>query len=339
MQKLILSFTFMICLIFNSCGAQPALYKTGQLTSKDLAQRQKEVQTIIHTAEKFICNPSWLETKDWKNFVSTIQSEEAMQLPLEDFISTFNIEKNKLPFSHFYINPTKVTPANNTEEKAKHFELAEINDQTALLTIRSFVADAAGMFQLVKKIEAGNYSNLIVDIRGNTGGTLDAAVVLGRFLTNQPIDAGVYLSRKWFLEKKGYPTEEEIQAMPFLQDISFDGFGKMLDENGAFRMVLPPHSNPTFQGKVYVLTDGITGSTCEPLVDCLKKLEVATVVGERTGGGMLSGRFFNISDDLKLFLPVADYITAEGNRLDKVGVAPDVKVPSEKALEYVLKIL
>ncbi len=53
--------------------------------------------------------------------------------------------------------------------------------------------------------------------------------------------------------------------------MSFDGFGKMLHENGAFRMVLPAHSTPTFKGKVYVLIDGFTGSACEPSVDRLKK--------------------------------------------------------------------
>jgi hypothetical protein len=336
MQKLILIFAIVTLGLFSACSAQPALQQSEGLTSEAYTKRQKEVQTIIHTAENYICNPSWIETEAWKNFKATIQSEEMMQLPLKEFVRTFNMEKKKLPFTHIYLVPTVKENTETTAEKKDHFELNRINEQTALLTIRSFVADAPGMIQLVQQIQSGDYSNLIIDLRGNTGGTLDAAVVLGRFLTNQAIDAGVYLSRKWFLENGDYPTQEEIQAMPFLQDMSFDGFGKMLDENGAFRMVLPPHSNPTFQGKVYVLTDGITGSTCEPLVDRLKKSGIATIVGERTGGGMLSARYFKISDDLKMFLPVADYITADGTRIDKVGVEPDVKVPAEKALDYVL---
>lgn len=337
MQKLILSFAIIILGLSGSCSAQAALNKSGGISSQEYAKRQKEIQTIIQTAENYICNPSWIETEEWKNFKAMIQSEAIMQMPLKAFIRTFNTEKNKLPFTHIYLKPTLKENTEATVEREDHFELNEMNEQTALLTIRSFENDAPGMIRMVQKIQAGGYSNLIIDLRGNPGGTLDAAVVLGRFLTNKPIDAGVYLSRKWFLEHGDYPTKDEIQAMPFLQDMSFDGFGKMLDENGAFRMVLPPHSNPTFQGKVYVLIDGITGSTCEPLVDRLKKSGIATLVGEKTGGGMLSARYFKISDDLKMFLPVADYITAEGTRIDKVGVEPDIELPSEKALDYVLK--
>lgn len=337
MQKLILLFAVIFLGLSISCSAQPALQTSEGITSEELAKRQKEVQTIIHIAENYICNPFWIETEAWKNFKATIQSEEMMQLPLREFARAFNIEKKKLPFTHINLVTTTKDNTRTSAKKKDHFELNEMNEQTALLTIRSFEADAPGMIRLVQKIQAGGYSNLIIDLRGNTGGTLDAAVVLGRYLTNQSIDAGVYLSRKWFLDHGDYPTKEEIQAMPYLQDMSFDGFGKMLDENGAFRMVLPPHSNPTFQGKVYVLTDGITGSTCEPLVDRLKKSGAATIVGEKTAGGMLSARYFKISDDLKMFLPVADYITAEGTRIDKVGVEPNVKVHPEKALEYVLK--
>lgn len=339
MQKLILSFAFIILVFFSSCSSQSSLQKSEAFISEQYPERYKDVQTIIQIAENHICNPAWIETDAWKSFKRTIQSEEMMQLSLQDFVKTFNVEKKKLPFTHIYLTPTKESITKSPAMQQPAFELNTLNEQTALLTIRSFVADAPGMIQLVQKIQAGSYSNLIIDLRGNEGGTLDAAVVLGRFLTNESIDAGVYLSRKWFLEHRGYPEREDIQAMPFLQDMSYDGFGKMLDENGAFRMVLPPHSNPTFQGKVYVLIDGITGSTCEPLVDRLKKSGRATLVGQRTSGGMLSGRYFNVSDGLNLFLPVADYITAEGTRIDKVGVEPDVEVPAEKALDYILNTL
>lgn len=336
MQKLILLSAIIFLGLITSCTTQPALQQSKEDKTATVQERQRDVQTIIQIAENYICNPSWIETQAWKAFKASLQSEDMMQLPTQEFAHSFNVKRKQLPFTHMYLSQNKTSEANGNSPKQSPFELKEMDAKTALLTIRSFVADAPGMIQSVQKIQAGGYANLIVDLRGNEGGTLDAAVVLGRFLTNEPIDAGVYLSRKWFLEHGDYPSKEDIQTLPFLQDMSFDGFGKMLDENGAFRMVLPPHSNPTFKGKVYVLIDGYTGSTCEPLADRLKKTGRATLVGERTAGAMLSGRYFKISNELKMFLPVADYITAEGNRIDKVGVAPDVEVASEKALEYVL---
>jgi C-terminal processing protease CtpA/Prc len=38
-------------------------------------------------------------------------------------------------------------------------------------------------------------------------------------------------------------------------------------------------------------------------------------------------------------LPIADFITAGGYRIDKVGVAPDVERKSSEALEHVLNVL
>ena len=105
----------------------------------------------------------------------------------------------------------------------------------------------------------------------------------------------------------------------------------------AFRMVIPSHSNPTFKGKVVILTSNITASACEPLIDLLQKEKIATIVGRKTAGAMLSGNYFRISKELNLFLPISDYLTAEGKRIDKVGISPDISVNAEEALEYVLK--
>ncbi len=338
MQKLILFIVLFMTYSASSCSAQKSLGENPADQNKHSIDRQKDIQTILHITENYICNPLWLNTPEWKTFTDELQSSEMQRLNFEEFVQTFNRMKNDLPFSHFYLTPTKRNSTKN-ENKPAPFELSELNNQTVLLTIRSFVSDAPAMIEIVKQIAAGKYPNLIIDLRNNTGGTLDAAVVLGRFLTNEAIDAGAYLSRKWFLENGRYPLKEEIENFPVLQDMSFDGFGKMLNQHGIFRMILPSHSNPVYQGKVFVLTNGITGSTCEPLVDRLKRTKRAVIVGEKTAGGMLSGRYFTINSDLKMFLPVADYITAEGTRIDKIGIHPNIEVRSANALNYVLKEL
>ena len=135
------------------------------------------------------------------------------------------------------------------------------------------------------------------------------------------------------------PTKEEIQGFPFLKDMTYQGIMKAFAENEAFRMVLPPHSSPIFEGKVAVLTSNTTASACEPFVDVLKKQKIGTIVGRKTNGAMLSGRTFKISRDLKLFLPISDFVTAEGTRIDKVGVEPDIDVDAESALDYVMENL
>lgn len=145
------------------------------------------------------------------------------------------------------------------------------------------------MAKMVAQIQEGGYEKLIIDLRNNTGGTLDAAVVLGRFLTPDPIDAGIYLSRQWYSTHDDFPTIEEISGFPYLQDMSFQGFFKLLNKEAGFRMVLPAHQAEVFDGEVIVLMNGNTGSTCEALVHHLKKIGRATLVGQKTAGAMLTG--------------------------------------------------
>ena len=78
-------------------------------------------------------------------------------------------------------------------------------------------------------------------------------------------------------------------------------------------------------------------STCEAFVDILKRNKIATIIGERTAGAMLSANYFEVDEEFSVFIPVADYLNEEGNRLDKVGVKPHVLVESSLALEETLK--
>lgn len=308
-----------------------------------LQERRELVSKIIDLAETHICNPTFLETKEWDVFVNYIQSEEVLSLDEMQFKKTFNKATQKLTFSHFYLKYSDKERRRNIKKgkiktvSKKAFELSEIDSETVVLTVRKFIANASLMKSLVTEVSEKNYKNLIIDVRGNSGGTLDAAVVLGQFITPNMIDAGSYLSRSWFEQNDHYPTQEEIANFPFLQDMTYAGFREAAKKPG-FRMVVPPHTNPTFQGNVYVLTDKRTASTCEPFVYLLKQ-EGFKIIGEHTAGAMLSGTNFKLTKKLNLFMPVQDYITADGSRLDKVGVAPTIKTTSEEALDTVLELL
>ena len=131
---------------------------------------------------------------------------------------------------------------------------------------------------------------------------------------------------------------EDMANFPFLEDFTYAGITKMYQKE-AFRMVLPGHNNPTYKGNVYILSDNISASACEPLLDIMKETGLATVVGARSNGAMLSAYWFDVNEDFRVQIPIADYQTARGARLDKIGVMPDVRVDSEKALEHVLNVL
>ena len=54
---------------------------------------------------------------------------------------------------------------------------------------------------------------------------------------------------------------------------------------------------------------------------------------------MLSSDSFDVGQDWVLSLPVSDYVTAEGRRLEGRGVEPDVKVKSNDAPKVARKLL
>jgi len=90
---------------------------------------------------------------------------------------------------------------------------------------------------------------------------------------------------------------------------------------------------------MYILTNGNTASTCEPIVYVLKESERATIIGEKTAGAMLSATLFDIYGKYKLFLPIADFYTYDGVRLEGVGVKPNIETTSENALNKTLELI
>ncbi|MGH7693440.1 MAG: S41 family peptidase [Gemmatimonadaceae bacterium] len=91
---------------------------------------------------------------------------------------------------------------------------------------------------------------------------------------------------------------------------------------------------------VYILTSRRTISAGESFTFGLKAAGRITIVGERTAGGGHFGRVIPLVGGYRMFLPVGrtyDPRTNEGWQAD--GIAPDVEVPQEQALERALELV
>lgn len=62
-------------------------------------------------------------------------------------------------------------------------------------------------------------------------------------------------------------------------------------------------------------------------------------MGEHTAGAMLSSETVTLPDGWYLVVPDADYITADGVRLEGRGVPPHEEVPADQALEEALRMV
>ena len=81
---------------------------------------------------------------------------------------------------------------------------------------------------------------------------------------------------------------------------------------------------------VVLLVDEGTTSGKELLAYGFRALGIGPIVGERTAGAVLAGRFNVLSDGSLLYLAVND-VRVDGVRLEGRGVAPDVEVPFDPA--------
>src|SRR5262249_39470860 len=81
-----------------------------------------------------------------------------------------------------------------------------------------------------------------------------------------------------------------------------------------------------FQGRVVTLVNEHSASAAEMLAAFAQENRLATIVGTKTAGRLLSGRGFHVGKGYVLGLPVAAYFTWSGALLEGTGVKPDVEI-------------
>lgn len=159
--------------------------------------------------------------------------------------------------------------------------------------------------------------NLILDLRGNGGGDDDYGATLVAYLA-----------------KNRFRYFDRIEVTD-----SYSGYGRVRKDGGANLMTShkgldywQPKEN-RFEGKVYVLTDGWSFSTCADVATVLHYNGWATFIGEETGGGYdgnTSGNSKSLTlpnSKVRVNLPMWKYTTANrGHSFYGRGVKPDYKM-------------
>lgn len=299
----------------------------------------KIVSEAIDTAKNKIYNRRELESKEWTSFEKTIKKKSNEFLDDVELVFAFYYFASKLPFSHFSLtrieeNTTKISLIS----ESKNLFLEEENPTTALLTIKSFAGTAEEVDSVFSIILEKDYSNLIVDLRNNPGGSVEAGMTFASKVIDSTLIGGYFLTQKWFNENDNLPNEIELSDFSVFSeanyDLIIDGIHK---ERGLLLKVKP--AEESFKGELFIITNERTGSTAEPIVHGLKSAERATIVGETTAGAMLNGERFDLESGFSVFVPTADYYTLDGYRIDQNGVEPHIKLEDKDPIKYILSHL
>ncbi|EDM42848.1 carboxyl-terminal protease [unidentified eubacterium SCB49] len=300
---------------------------------------------IIEITDNNIYSKKILQTKEWKKHHKKLQNLfNKAKDDIELFLG-FNMLSSSLSFSHYNLYVGSLDEENgtenteNTENSQETFStiiFEEKNENTAYLKIKNFSSSQKELSEIFPKIIKTNYQNLIIDLRDNGGGGIDAAFEFAKHIVKEDIEVGYFVTNK--LDYSGF-MPNLFKTLPELQPISTNEFGQFLRKEKGAKLIFKKPINESYAGKLYVLTNKKTGSTCEPIAYVLKQKGLATLIGENTAGAMLAASPFEVSEKYILSLPIADFYTFDGVRLEGIGVKPNIETESEDALKKVMEII
>lgn len=297
--------------------------KGGKITNYIEKDYVKLSEQVIKVTEENIFDPKLMQSKKWKEFKTKIMKAAPEISDDLEFQTGFFALARKIGFSHYYIIP-KITSIYREREKAS---LKEIAENTIMLKVGNFHEKKENIKPLLDTILQKDYKNLIIDIRDNSGGSFESVFLIANFLTDKEYISGFFPNRKWYEEYKRLPNKSDIDKFYLMT-----GEISRVDSDYGF-YISTKGVEDNFKGKTYILTNKKTGSSAEALVIGAKEYNLATIIGEKTAGGLLNAKQFNIDDDIILIVPINDFISYNGFRVDQKGIKPDVELKNEKAID------
>ncbi|MCR5249178.1 MAG: S41 family peptidase [Lachnospiraceae bacterium] len=169
-------------------------------------------------------------------------------------------------------------------------EYKKMDDGIAYIAISEFDIVTTSQFEeAMKQARADNMTSLIIDLRGNPGGSLRAVVDIGSMIL--PKGRIVYTEDK-------YGNQDTYES------------------DGKHELDVP----------LVVLVDGNSASASEILAGAIKDYKLGTLIGTKTFGKGIVQQLFNLKDGSAVKLTVSHYYTPNGNDIHKKGIDPDIVV-------------
>lgn len=182
--------------------------------------------------------------------------------------------------------------------KINHIESKVLENNIGYIEFNSFDEGCSEEFkQKLEELKGKNITSLIIDIRNNGGGLVTEALDIADFIVEK--DATLLITT----DKKG---KEEITKAK---------------------------NDPIINITVVLLTNSSSASASEILAGALKDNNKATIVGEKTYGKGVIQELLTLTDGSGLKITTNEYFTPNRNKINKVGITPDVEVKFDEKLE------
>lgn len=194
------------------------------------------------------------------------------------------------------------------------------DDGVFVIRLFNFSSPSADLFrEALRKFVESNSNKLLLDLRGNPGGYLDAAVDMA----------------SWFLPSGKVIVSEVFGKNSNMEDRIHRSKGYDIFNDNL---------------KMAILVDKGSASASEILAGALREQGVAKLIGEKTFGKGSVQELVPVTDDTFLKITIAKWITPDGHSISDSGLVPDIlasitkedlnagKDPQlDRAVEYLLK--
>jgi C-terminal processing protease CtpA/Prc len=141
----------------------------------------------------------------------------------------------------------------------------------------------------------------------------------------QPV--GYFASRAGLSRRAARSIDQlNASALPVFSGYDSEEFTREMTDKGALTLATGGRAKNPYRGRVVVLIDEYCFSASEALASVVKETGAATLIGRRTAGAMLSATPVALEGDWTLLLPVWDFRTAKGVKVEGKGVEPAIAV-------------
>jgi carboxyl-terminal processing protease len=165
---------------------------------------------------------------------------------------------------------------------------------------------------------------LIIDLRGNIGGSLGFAR-LASYMCPGKIAIGHSLTPRRL--RKGYDPEALPRVpMPSSRPELLITLARFSFRDKSVMLLTQGLGEQPFHNRIVVLVNEWTNSAAEMVACFAAENRLATIVGQKTRGNVLGAANFKVGGGYWLRLPVFGWFTSKGRSLEANGVEPDVTV-------------
>lgn len=223
------------------------------------------------------------------------------------------------------------------------FHFKKLSSKTSILKLPSFeYHNLKKIDQLIEENKdlLENSQNLIIDLRGNPGGTTDAYQKLLPYISGKTIR---HTSAE-FLATQTYIDNLEAYKKTLDKNVSTEGTDKTikkLKENLGKFVRMGDASGPVYIEEVtiakkspkniIILVNKLTGSSAEYLLFVAKQSKKVKLMGTPSYGALDYGNAFAVDfgcENYKVFMPTYRALRLPDYPIDNIGIQPDVYIDS-----------